>query len=227
MLKRSPRKDRLEQVGADAEALGRRERGKQDREQRIKAAARAVFVERGYDAATTREIAERADVAVGTVFLYAPDKRDLLFLVLNSELDELVARGVSRKPAQERLAPAAVKVFRVFYEYFGANMELGRYGLREMAFYTSYPLPETAQAKRFRERNDRLIGCIADLVRQSQARGEADKSLDPALVANLLMAIHRAEIWRWLNEDDPDVEAGVKHLGKLIKMVISGLETKA
>ena len=55
--------------------LGRRERKKLETRQRISTAAFALFVERGYEATTVEAIAERADVAKGTVFNYFPQKR--------------------------------------------------------------------------------------------------------------------------------------------------------
>ena len=75
--------------GTDAlrPAPSRRERNKQETLERIKAAAEAVFVEKGFDDASIREIAARAEVGVGTVFNYAADKRDLLFLVVNEKLE--------------------------------------------------------------------------------------------------------------------------------------------
>src|SRR5688572_33141909 len=68
------------------QSLGLRERNKQDKELRIQAAARTLFEEQGYDSTTIREIARRADVGVGTVFLYAKDKTELLFLIFRDEL---------------------------------------------------------------------------------------------------------------------------------------------
>ena len=65
---------------------GLRERQKTERRRRIEAAARAVFREKGYEAATTREIAARAEVSIGTLFAYAADKRDLLAMVYRDEL---------------------------------------------------------------------------------------------------------------------------------------------
>jgi len=59
--------------------VGKRQRNKVDKLLRIKAAARHLFVSRGYDDTTTREIALRAGVGMGTVFIYAANKRDLLF----------------------------------------------------------------------------------------------------------------------------------------------------
>ncbi|WP_256735273.1 helix-turn-helix domain-containing protein, partial [Variovorax sp. dw_954] len=73
--------------------VGLRARSKVDKRRRIMEAARAVFIEHGYDAATTREIAQRAEVSTGTVFVYARDKRDLLLQVVNDELDALNARA--------------------------------------------------------------------------------------------------------------------------------------
>ena len=52
---------------------------------RIKDAARELFIAKGFDDTTTREIAQRASVGIGTLFIYADNKRDLLFLVANDE----------------------------------------------------------------------------------------------------------------------------------------------
>jgi hypothetical protein len=66
---------------------GRRERNKEDKLRRIKQAARKLFVANGYDEASTRQFATRAGVALGTLFLYAANKRHLLFLAVNDELE--------------------------------------------------------------------------------------------------------------------------------------------
>jgi AcrR family transcriptional regulator len=66
-------------------APGRRERNKQDKQTRIHAAAAALFAERGYSAVTTQDIADRADVAIGTLFRYAASKAELLLMVFNDD----------------------------------------------------------------------------------------------------------------------------------------------
>jgi AcrR family transcriptional regulator len=68
---------------AGSAALGQREKNKIDKLNRIKEAARELFLSKGFDDATTRAIASRAGVGIGTVFIYADNKRDLLFLVAN------------------------------------------------------------------------------------------------------------------------------------------------
>ena len=74
---------------AEPQPLGRRERGKLEKRRRIREATREVFRRKGYEAATTREIAARADVAIGTLFAYASDKRELLMMVINDDREAL------------------------------------------------------------------------------------------------------------------------------------------
>jgi AcrR family transcriptional regulator len=78
---------------------GRRERSMQDKQLRIFEAAAALFTERGFDAVGTQEIAERADVAVGTVFRYASSKAELLLMVYNRELRDAIDTGVRAEVA--------------------------------------------------------------------------------------------------------------------------------
>ena len=54
---------------------GQREKNKTEKLHRIKEAARELFVLKGFDESTTREIAVRAGVGIGTVFTYAENKR--------------------------------------------------------------------------------------------------------------------------------------------------------
>ena len=74
---------------AGAPAPGLRERNKRQKHQRIRAAAGDLFTRRGYEATTMRQIAQRAHVGLGTLFNYADDKRDLVFLIFNDELAAL------------------------------------------------------------------------------------------------------------------------------------------
>ncbi len=75
----------------------------QDKQRRIFDAATSLFAERGYDAVGTQEIAERADVAAGTVFRYASSKAELLLMVYNRELRDAI--DVGTRAAAEQSDP--------------------------------------------------------------------------------------------------------------------------
>ncbi len=53
--------------------------------ERIMTAARELSAEHGVSGVTTQQIARRADVAVGTLYLYASTKAELLIMVQNEK----------------------------------------------------------------------------------------------------------------------------------------------
>src|SRR5919201_4649391 len=77
---------------------GHRERKKRQTRDAIARAALELFVERGYDATTLAEIAERAGVATRTIFAYFPSKEDILFCDFQAMRDQL-ARELAERPA--------------------------------------------------------------------------------------------------------------------------------
>jgi AcrR family transcriptional regulator len=87
--------------------LGRRERRVAETKERILQAAKTVFAKRGYQQATTREIAEEADVAEGSIFYHFGSKRGLLVAVIDSIGDDLLGPVVSSVPPDDLITWAA------------------------------------------------------------------------------------------------------------------------
>src|SRR5262245_11764529 len=106
-------------------ALGRRQRRKIEMRRRIREATREVFRRKGYEAATTREIAELADVAIGTLFAYAKDKRELLMMVINDDREALPEVEYSAKDGQDALT-VLMSFFEPRYRYWAKEPELSR-----------------------------------------------------------------------------------------------------
>jgi AcrR family transcriptional regulator len=69
----------------------RRDRRIAARQAQILDAAAHVFSQKGYQNATTKEIAEMADVSEGTLYNYFANKRDLLIGVARAYADEIMA----------------------------------------------------------------------------------------------------------------------------------------
>lgn len=67
-------------------------------------AAAGVFAEVGYDAATTREIAERAACAEGLIHRYFGGKQGLLLAMLERKVNDFVAEYCATAPDRDTLA---------------------------------------------------------------------------------------------------------------------------
>ncbi|MFJ3405926.1 TetR/AcrR family transcriptional regulator [Promicromonospora sp. NPDC090134] len=120
--------------GSPSASLSRRERNKQQKLERIVAAATELFAERGMDDVTTQEIADKADIGAGTLFLYAKTKGELLLLVQNSTYAEALAQG--RQAAENVTDPldAVMAVVRPVVECNRKQVDNGRTYLREIVF---------------------------------------------------------------------------------------------
>ncbi|MBO3733075.1 TetR/AcrR family transcriptional regulator [Glycomyces niveus] len=114
--------------------VGRRERNKQEKLDRIMAAAGELFAEHGVDEVTTQQIAEKADIGAGTLFLYAKNKGELLLLVQNSTYADALREGTA---AAETTPDALEAVMAIIGPVVACNrkqVDNGRTYLREMVF---------------------------------------------------------------------------------------------
>ena len=84
----------------------RRAREKENRRRSILDAARAVFFEDGFQVATVDDVAARAEVSKGTVYLYFESKETILAHLLLEGLEELVAVLEEAYAAEREIAPS-------------------------------------------------------------------------------------------------------------------------
>jgi AcrR family transcriptional regulator len=95
----------------------RREREKEERRKSILRAAQEVFFERGFHRATVDDVAGRAEVSKGTVYLYFESKETLLAHLLLEGLNELIEE-LKEAYAAEDLFPADERLKRLGQAYF-------------------------------------------------------------------------------------------------------------
>lgn len=70
-----------------------RQRRKAERPQELLEAALTLFVEKGFAATRTEEVARLAGVSKGTLYLYYPSKEELFKAVVRTHLSEVIAEG--------------------------------------------------------------------------------------------------------------------------------------
>ena len=145
-----------------AASLGRRERNKLDKLARITAAAGELFAEHGVDDVTTQQIADRADIGTGTLFLYAKTKGELLLLVQNASYADALAEGRAAAAAEPDAFEAVMCVVRPVVECNRKQVDNGRTYLREIVFGD----PEEPHHKAALEVTVQTEQAIADILRR-------------------------------------------------------------
>ena len=200
-----------------AEPLGLRERQKLDRLDRIKNAARQLFIEKGYDATTLRGIGAKAGVGAGTIFHYVKDKRDLLHLLFNEDHEQVTREANAVMSEDVHFLVQCVIGFRPYYRYFGRYPEFGRAILREATFYRAMlGTHAAATAMRSQARIEKTIA----IARQ---RGEIRNEANDHELAQLIFVLYQSECRRWLASSRPSVEKGLAELHRALSILMQGL----
>src|SRR3954469_11006844 len=95
---------------------GRREERKAQNRAKLLEAARKVFAEKGYGAATARDIVRETDLATGTFYNYFEDKQ-AVFIALLDEMGEK-GRAIVRAQRQESGASLEERIYNAYRAYF-------------------------------------------------------------------------------------------------------------
>lgn len=214
-------------MAADADkndGAGLRERGKRERLRRIKEAAFQAFKAQGYDGASTRDISRAADVSIGTLFVYAKDKRDLLFLVINEDLDMLYLESLAAIPADVGVTEQLVVLLRPIYTYFAKEPELARAVLREMSYMDDSKLGTGLQARRYHDRMRRWREAVIETLAEAGRRGRLKVGSECELLGRALFDVHIITVRDWLQQETPALDEGLASLRALFRAVLGDRE---
>jgi AcrR family transcriptional regulator len=198
-------------------APNRRALSKMRTRQKVLAAARALFNERGYDAATVRDIARSAGMSTGAVFANFQDKSDL-FEAVEMEDFERIAEAM-REAASGPHKDVEAKLLDVLscgYVYYADSLPLAQATVAQ-----SWLRPLNAE---LRARNvlKVLLGIIGDALREGGRRGEIRQDFDIRLVSEMLWGAYLANFRRAIF-DGWNLETLRARLADQIGLVLSGL----
>ncbi|SNT34380.1 transcriptional regulator, TetR family [Noviherbaspirillum humi] len=200
-----------------AERPSLRERNKAEKAHLIKAAARQLFTQKGYEATTMREVAALADVGFGTISAYATDKAGLLAMLFVEDLEHLppLFRDV-RDDAT--VLDQLVDAFMRLYEFWARSPELSRIVLPQMEFYNSNPFTEE-----IRQRRQQLQADLGDWLGRCQERKRVLPKVDTRQAAATLFAVYTSALREWIVQQPLKLSQGRERLTYLLAIPMSAI----
>ncbi len=165
---------------ADAHPMTRRALAKQRTRRQLLDAAKRLFNERGYEAATVREIAAAAGLSTGAVFASFVDKADLFGEVIVDDCDALAAhlKTVVREDATTEAS--LLKLFSTAYAFHRDHLPLV-----QAAIGHSW-MGEPDAARRVRGAARRVQALVDEVLRHGVERGELSRDLDIRLTNEMI-----------------------------------------
>lgn len=195
---------------------GLRERQKVERRQAISKAAIELFERQGFQNTTIEQIANQAGVSAPTVFKYFGNKQEIILEILRDADQRALKDTRSQMPDIKDPVDAMCYLERRLTGYALEVMHpsLWRELLPLILFGGDNGLPEG-----YRAMNDALRAEISGLLRELQQAGKLRADLNVDLAAFLLNDYSHLQLFRLVNQEQPDVEshsAQVRHITELL-----------
>jgi AcrR family transcriptional regulator len=188
-----PDTDSLSSETLAAQAGGARRRRKEARPQELLAAALELFVEKGYAATRSEEVAARAGVSKGTLYLYYASKEELFKAMVRDCLGSPIAEA---RAMAAQFEGSMTELLAILLREWWAHMgQTAAGGISKIMMAEARNFPELASFfvdEVINPSNDQL----AEVIRRGIAAGEfrpvpADAAVEVLIAPMLHMVMHQ------------------------------------
>ena len=166
-----------------------------DKYQRILDAAVAVFAEKGFFTSRISDIADRANVADGTVYLYFKNKEEILMTAINTAFDAFMKQA---RTELEKLASPADRLRRLAFlhlDALGSNRNLAvvfqmelRQSTRFLSEFSHHHMVE-------------YLTLVRTAIRDGQASGVFRREMPDKVAANCFFGALDEMVTSWVLND--------------------------
>ena len=205
-------------------AKPRWQRRKDARPEELVAAALEVFVERGYEGTTLADVARRAGVTKGTIYLYFENKEALFKAVVRETIVPVIAQGEAL--ARSFTGSARDLLEQLVREYWRLVGETALAGIPKLMMAEAATFPELTRFY-YDEVVTRGHRLMAGVIERGIKNGEF-RPVDVMIAAKLAMSplIHAVVARRAFASCMPEAFDVQKYLDTHIDLYLHGIATK-
>jgi TetR/AcrR family fatty acid metabolism transcriptional regulator len=188
---------------------------REQKRRRILRAAIEVFASKGYFSARMTDIAEAAEVADGTLYLYFEGKEHLLMSIFDDVLGRFIGRLDDEMAGIDDPVEKLSVMVRLHLETLGRDHDLAhvlqietRHSRRFMSLFTRGKLGE-------------YLNRVREIIVEGQEAGMFRRDISPGLATNLVFGAVDELVTSWLLAERPgDL---LRHHRPLVQMLTDGI----
>jgi len=188
-----------------------------DKYQRILGAAIAVIAEKGFHNSRVAEIAERADVASGTVYLYFKSKEQILMAALDGAFQSFFRRAQNEIAGSPDAAERLRILARLHLEALGRN--------RSIAVVLQTELRQSAKflAQFSQQEMKAYFNLIREIIREGQRTGSIRQDVSDKIAASCFFGALDELVTAWvLSARDYDLAAAAD---EVVNLLLAGMSS--
>ena len=185
---------------------------------RILQGAIEVFAEHGYFNSRVSDIAQRADVADGTIYLYFKNKEQILMAAIDFAFSSFMRAAQTELASIGDPRQRLRKLASLHLESLGANRGLA------MVFQTELRQSAKFLAEFSHRHLIEYFDLIRSIVREGQLAGQFRREISDKIAANCFFGALDAMVTSWLLSEH-DYNLG-KSADALVDVILSGMEQR-
>jgi TetR/AcrR family fatty acid metabolism transcriptional regulator len=188
-----------------------------DKRHMIMQTAEKLFKSRRIHEITLDEVAQKAHVGKGTIYLHFENKDDLFFQVATSGFDELCELIRAQVSQEDRFEGQLLQMCRAISAFFGKRREMFQMMMAEDARMNGC---QRSLRERWIERRKKLREAVALVIGRGVAEGRIRSDIPPETLAVLLLGLMRTRAHELDNQ--PDGEQLIIELSLIIDLFMNG-----
>jgi AcrR family transcriptional regulator len=193
---------------------------KQKTRRRIVECARNLFVHKGFERTTTRDIAEAAGIAAGTLFNYFPTKDALAMAIVEEALEAAGAEFQARLRGDEALDEALFAQVAVGLRHLAPHR--GYVGeVLETVLSPFVREPVCEQAQRFR------VGHLETVRELIVSRGLSAARAPDGMAMHLYWTLYLGVLSFWAADESPGQEDTLVVLDQSMRLFVASLASRS
>ncbi|MCJ7681912.1 MAG: TetR/AcrR family transcriptional regulator, partial [Candidatus Aminicenantes bacterium] len=196
--------------------------------------AEQVFFAKGMDAATMDELAEKAELSKGTLYLYFKSKEDIYLAITERALNVLTSLF---EEASAKESTGMEKVRAIGFAYFRFSQDYPDY-FKSMAYFDAYQKifsEKTPSARECAQRGDDVMKIVAQAVASGIQDGSIRSDIDPIKTALILWAQSNGVLqmlsckWKHIQEQHISMsfQSTEEFVASAYKLIEAGLEPRS
>jgi len=191
-----------------------------DKRDRILDAATKVFARRGFFGSQVADVAKRAGVAAGTVYLYFKSKDDLLLSLFDRTMRDAIAEGRAALDALDRTVTPIERLRHIAHVHLA---RLGRDPQLAVVFQVELRQSTKFMAKLSTTSLRDYLGLIRSVIVEGQQTGQFRADINPTLAAKVIFGALDEMATNWiLSEREYQLEDDA---APVMNLLLGGLES--
>ena len=186
-----------------------------DKKEIIRKAAIKVMSKKGFYNTKTSEVAEKANVAVGTIYNYFKNKEDILDYIFRYELEKRMKNLKKIKQKDLDFWEKIESFLQFHFKEVKENMALGQILVREKKF------PEKEGSDSINKYLTLIPEIMENEIKAAIKRGEINEAYDPEINANIIFGAIQGIVEKAIKKEDKSMLANAPE--ELVRLLRNGL----